>query len=337
MLIAISATLECCPPAASTRGGRLPGMAVDSGGGGENLLRNPYPRPAGPAVAENMAIQQPPPPASASSASAPKPPINNNNIHVEEKEHDLQSMAPATVHNDVAPPSTHHQEEQKVQQLSSVPTTCDAFGAAPFRDQLIDSFNTTATSQQPILQYLEVPPGFKRLAANSSKFLEFPPGLEKPTSYTSPTSNTSSAIRTTTFNELDDELYNYEGGNVVVEKKPNRTRNGLLINMEALLSGKKVLATPIMPGGITSTTYRKAKRVKDKELKKEESAMDEKESKATFTNEVETPGPNEQKEATPGNSSLTERNAAVAAPLAAISPAFGKFPGVNADNTQGMR
>ncbi|CAL2044091.1 unnamed protein product [Caenorhabditis brenneri] len=36
--------------------------------------------------------------------------------------------------------------EQGVQQLSSVPTTCDAFGAAPFGDHLIDSFNTTATS-----------------------------------------------------------------------------------------------------------------------------------------------------------------------------------------------
>ncbi|EGT58917.1 hypothetical protein CAEBREN_31714 [Caenorhabditis brenneri] len=36
--------------------------------------------------------------------------------------------------------------EQGVQQLSTVPTTCDAFGAAPFGDLLIDSFNTTATS-----------------------------------------------------------------------------------------------------------------------------------------------------------------------------------------------
>ncbi|EGT56453.1 hypothetical protein CAEBREN_24284 [Caenorhabditis brenneri] len=42
MLSAISAIMERCPPAASTRGGRLSGMADDYGGGDENFLRNPY-------------------------------------------------------------------------------------------------------------------------------------------------------------------------------------------------------------------------------------------------------------------------------------------------------
>ncbi|EFO85756.1 CRE-DAB-1 protein [Caenorhabditis remanei] len=39
-----------------------------------------------------------------------------------------------------------HQIEQGVQQLSTVPTNCDAFGASPFGDPFADSFNTTATS-----------------------------------------------------------------------------------------------------------------------------------------------------------------------------------------------
>ncbi|EGT52355.1 hypothetical protein CAEBREN_28935 [Caenorhabditis brenneri] len=39
-----------------------------------------------------------------------------------------------------------HQIEQGVQQLATVPTNCDAFGASPFGDPFADSFNTTATS-----------------------------------------------------------------------------------------------------------------------------------------------------------------------------------------------
>ncbi|EGT57000.1 hypothetical protein CAEBREN_13957 [Caenorhabditis brenneri] len=85
-----------------------------------------------------------------------------NNIHVEEKKHDLQSMAPATIHT---PPSTLQQEEQKVRQLSSVPTTCDAFGAAPFDNQLIDTVNTTATSNGTVNGTMnssaQVPLGFQ--------------------------------------------------------------------------------------------------------------------------------------------------------------------------------
>lgn len=43
-----------------------------------------------------------------------------------------------------------HQIEQGVQQLSTVPTNCDAFGASPFGDPFADSFNTTATSNGTI-------------------------------------------------------------------------------------------------------------------------------------------------------------------------------------------
>nr|pir protein M110.5 [imported] - Caenorhabditis elegans [Caenorhabditis elegans] len=38
------------------------------------------------------------------------------------------------------------QIERGVQQLSTVPTNCDAFGASPFGDPFVDSFNSTATS-----------------------------------------------------------------------------------------------------------------------------------------------------------------------------------------------
>ncbi|EGT58844.1 hypothetical protein CAEBREN_18131 [Caenorhabditis brenneri] len=73
-------------------------------------------RPAGPAVAENTAQHQPPPPAGASSFASSDPHAIQTIVNLEEKKKQLQLMAPATINDDVAPPSIHQQEEQNLHQ-----------------------------------------------------------------------------------------------------------------------------------------------------------------------------------------------------------------------------